>query len=356
MRGIHPLVYLRPWITPGSLPVQQGLVARTASGAPYYTTTTTGGKIALLDFTNPAAVRFWQQAVAHALDIGADGFMQDYGEEVLFDMHFHDGETGVTMHNEYPALYARATRHEFARYARLHPGRRLWFFTRAGFSGLPGSTAYEGGNFPGDETTDFSHASGLASLTSDMLGRAVDGAYGFGTDIGGYYDLSTPATTKELFLRWAEWAALSPVFRLHGSGKYGTHTPWSYDAQAVRVYRRLSLLHLRAVPLIMALWRQADRTGIPVTRPLWLSYPGDVMARHQDQEWLLGPDVLVAPVVEAHARSRSVYFPAGCWRFAGAGRPVHGPRSVRVRAGLTVLPWFTRCGTRPFAPPAVGRG
>ncbi len=135
------------------------------------------------------------------------------------------------MHNEYPVLYARATRQELTRYARSHPGpRRLFFFTRAGYSGLPGSAAYEGGNFPGDETTDFSHASGLASLTSDMLGRAVDGAYGYGTDIGGYYDLTTPPTTKELFLRWAEWAALSPVFRLHGSGLHGTHTPWSFDA------------------------------------------------------------------------------------------------------------------------------
>lgn len=73
-----------------------------------------------------------------------------------------------------------------------------------------------------------------------MCGRAVDGAYGYGTDIGGYSDLFTPATTKELFLRWAEWAALSPVFRLHGSGIHGTHTQWSYDAQTVRVYDALS--------------------------------------------------------------------------------------------------------------------
>src|SRR5262249_56461872 len=99
------------------------------------------------------------------------------------------------------------------------------------------------------------------------VSRAVTGAYGFGTDIGGYYDLATPPTSKQLFLRWAEWAALSPIFRLHGSGKAGTHTPWSYDAQTVRVYNRLSRLHLRAVPLILSLWRPAGRSGMPVTRP-----------------------------------------------------------------------------------------
>jgi len=348
--GIHPLVYLRSWITPGSAPAKRGLVVRDASGQPYQTTGTVGHSVDLLDFTNPAAVRFWKQEVAKALDLGADGFMQDFGEEVLYDMHFADGETGVTMHNRYPIDYERATRQEVSAYERQHPGRRIWFFSRAGYSGLPGSTAYEGGNFPGDETTDWAHASGLAALTSDMLSRAVDGAYGYGTDIGGYADYTSPPTTKELFLRWAEWAALSPVFRLHGSGRSGTHTPWSYDAQTVAVYKQLSRLHLAAVPLILRLWRQAAHTGIPVTRPLWLQYPGDRRAWSQDQEWLLGPDVLVAPVVTQGASSRSVYFPRGCWRAPGQ-RTVHrGPLSASVYAPLTRLPYFFRCGTAPFRP------
>ncbi|HEX8975639.1 MAG TPA: TIM-barrel domain-containing protein [Solirubrobacteraceae bacterium] len=347
-RHIHPLVYLRPWITPGSAPAQAGLVARRADGQPYQTTSTTGAPIELLDFTNPAAVAFWRREVDRALDLGADGFMQDFGEEVLFDMRFADGETGATMHNRYLVLYAQATRAAIDSYERGHPGRRIFFFSRAGYSGLPGSAAAEGGNFPGDETTDWGHASGLQSLTSDMLSRAVDGAYGFGTDIGGYYDYTTLPTTKPLFLRWAEWAALSPIFRLHGSGRAGTHTPWSYDAQTVRVYNRLAELHLAAVPLIERLWRQAESTGIPPTRPLWLAYPGDRSTWTQDQEWLLGPDVLVAPVVQPGASSRSVYFPAGCWRSPDGSGTHTGPGRATVPAPLIRLPYFFRCGTRPF--------
>jgi len=347
-RHIHALVYLRPWITPGSRPVKQGLVVRRADGSPYYTTGTAGQQIALLDFTNPAAVRFWQREVAKAFDLGADGFMQDFGEEVLFDMHFADVQTGKTMHNRYLVLYAKATRDEITRYERAHPGRQLWFFDRAGYSGLPGTAAYDGADFPGDETNDWTRSSGLASLTTDMLSRAVTGAYGYGTDIGGYYDLTNPPTSKELFLRWAEWAALSPVFRLHGSGKAGTHTPWSYDAQTLRVYKQLSELHLRAVPLIRSLWRQADRTGIPPTRPLWLVYPGDRTAWRQDQEWLLGSDVLVAPVVKQGATSRQVYFPQGCWQSADTGRVYRGPRSATVGASLTQLRYFFRCNTNPL--------
>jgi alpha-glucosidase (family GH31 glycosyl hydrolase) len=350
-RGIHPLAYLRPWIEPGSAPDRDGLTIRHADGSTYLTTGTLGQKIALLDFTNPAAVRFWQHELAKMFDLGFDGLMQDFGEEVLYDMHFADGATGVTMHNRYLVLYMRATREEITAYEHAHPGRTLWFFNRAGFSGTPGSAAYEGGNFPGDEATDFSQAAGLASSTPDMLNRAIGGAFGFGTDIGGYYDYTTPPTTKGLFLRWAEWAALSPVFRLHGSARAGTHTPWSYDRQTVRVYRSLSLLHVRAAPLILRLWRQGDRTGVPPTRPLWLQYPGDPRAAAQTQEWVLGPDVLVAPVVAAGATSRTVYFPAGCWRDPQTRLVVHGPRTASVPAPLTVLPYFFRCGTDPFRTP-----
>jgi alpha-glucosidase (family GH31 glycosyl hydrolase) len=275
--------------------------------------------------------------------------MQDFGEEVLYDMHFANRQTGATMHNRYLILYMRATRHALAAYQRTHPGRALWFFNRAGYSGLPGSAAYEEGNFPGDESTDWSHAAGLASLTPDMLNRAIDGAYGFATDIGGYFDYTTPATTKELILRWAEWAALSPIFRLHGSARAGTHTPWSYDRQTVDTYRALSLLHERATPLILRLWQWADETGIPPTRPLWLEFPGDRRAVSQQQEWMLGDNVLVAPVVTQGARSRWVYFPPGRWRDPQTGVTKRGPSTARIAAPLTRLPYFFRCGTRPFA-------
>jgi alpha-glucosidase (family GH31 glycosyl hydrolase) len=347
-RHIHPLAYLRPFVTPGSVADREHLTVRTAGGQTYYTTGTLGQHIALLDFTNPGAVWYWKHEIAKMLDLGFDGFHADFGEEVLYGMHFADGETGRTMHNRYPILYMRASREAILAYERAHPGRQIWFYNRAGYSGTPGSAAYETGNVPGDESTDWSQAAGLASLAPDMLNRAIGGAYGFATDIGGYYDYTTPPTTKELLLRWAEWAALSPVFRLHGSGRAGTHTPWSYDQQTVRIYKALSLLHERAAPLILRLWKQADKTGIPPTRPLWLEFPGDPRAAAQEQEWMLGDDVLVAPVVTEGATSRGVYFPAGCWRDPQSGITRHGPLSAVVNAPLAHLPYFFRCGTKPF--------
>ena len=122
-----------------------------------------------------------------------------------------------------------------------------------------------------------------------MLNRAVGGAYGYTTDIGGYFDVGPySATTKELFIRWTQWAALSPMFRVHGSVLNGVHMPWSYDEETLQRWRALARLHRRAVPLIMRLWKRAKRTGIPITRPLWLAYPRDERAAEQDQQWMLG--------------------------------------------------------------------
>ena len=334
--------------------VRRGYVATHADGSPYVFQSNFIADAAMIDFTDPAALRWWSRRIAEALDLGADGFMQDFGEQVLLDMHFHDGSTGYTMHNRLPVLYHRATRRAIDRYRARHRRRGdVFFYTRTGYSGLPGSVAYEGATWPGDENTDWSRSAGLAAQAPDMLNRGIAGAYGFGTDIGGYFDVGRTSTTKELFLRWAEWAALTPIFRLHGSVVAGTHAPWTFDAETVRIYRRLTRLHIAATPLIARLWRHAARTGMPIARPLWLAVPGDRRAALQDQQWLLGPDVLVAPVVQEGVRSRTVYFPRGCWVEPQSGRRYGGRALRRVAAPLGRLPYFFRCGTRPFAAPSA---
>src|SRR3712207_5818613 len=160
-----------------------------------------------------------------------------------------------------------------------------------------------------------------------MLNRSIGGAFGFNTDIGGYIDSYVDDLDKELYVRWAQWAALSPIFRVHNSCcSQGVVMPWDYDAETLRLWRAAAELHRRARPLIRSLWREGRRSGMPVTRPLWLQCPNDPRAAEQDQEWLLGPDVLVAPVVEDMARERKVYFPAGCWQHAETGKQYRGPR------------------------------
>ena len=365
-RGIHPMLYFRAFVGQDNIGTDDpamydealdgGFVATTEGGAPYTFISNFNALGAQIDFTDPEARHWWRGRITEALRLGADGFMQDFGEQVLVDMHFDDGSTGYQMHNRLATLYHRTTYRAVRAFERRHPRRHIFYFTRAGHSGSPGAARWEFGNFPGDETTDWTRSAGLASQTPDMLNRAIGGAYGFTTDIGGYFDVGPyQPTTRELFLRWAEWAALSPMFRLHGSVGAGVHTPWSYDRKVVRIYRRLARLHVRARPLILRLWRRAKRTGIPITRPLWLAYPGDSRAAQEDQQWLLGRNVLVAPVVEQGATQRVVYFPRGCWQRPGGGPAIRGPREVAVAAPLQRLPYFFRCGKRPFRAPAARR-
>lgn len=346
--------------------IQRGVVATTPGGAPYlFGSPFIVGVGALLDFTNPETVVYWEERIREMLDLGADGFMQDFGEQTMSQMRFHDGSIGEEMHNRYSIGYHRLTREILDQYEAEHPDRELFMFVRTGYSGRPGSAAFEGSTFPGDETSDFSRTTGLGSLITDMLNRAIGGAYGFNTDIGGYADYASGSPTRELFVRWSQAAALMPFMRNHNSSSTGHRTPWSYDEEVVDIFRHHAELHLAARPLIMQLWREALATGMPVTRPLWLQYPDDDVAAAQDQQFLLGPDVLVAPVVTDGARSREVYFPdattgrdvapgqENCWFHPETGERFVGGRTTLVDSPLDRLPYFFRCGTDPFVAAAA---
>lgn len=328
--------------------LQEGYVTTDAAGAPYLFGTPFGGLGAAIDFTNPKAIKWWEGRIREMIvDLKADGFMQDFGEHIALDMHFFDGSTGETMHNHYPTVFHRATRKVVDDVERT-TGRRIFFWTRAGYGSKQGSSAFESANFPGDETSDWSRASGLASLTTDMLSRGATGSYGFNTDIGGYFDYHVGAADAELFTRWSFWAALSPVFRVHNSSSNGVRMPWFYGEQTLEHWRKAANLHLKAAPLIMRLWEEAQLTGQPPVRGLWLEFPDDPRARKEDQQWMLGPDVIVAPVVTKGASQRAVYLPKGCWTHVDTGRQFNGPMDATVPAPIDSLPYFFRCGTRPF--------
>ena len=355
--GIEAVLYHRAYVSDDELNTQPagdveettrlGLVAKDAAGNPFVFGTNGGGPGTLLDFTNPATVRWWKRRLELTFDLGARGFMQDFGEQVQEGMRFADGSTGSAMHNRYPNVWHRVSRKIADDYARRKKLKEpIWFYTRSGYSGRPGAAAHEMANFPGDETVDWSAGSGIRSLAPDMLNRAVGGAFGYSTDIGGYIDALTGPADAETFTRWSEWSALTPYFRVHNSATSGSRMPWFYGAATLRRWKTLAALHERAVPYMRRLWRTGRRTGIPVTRPLWLAFPGDRRAAAQDQQWMLGPDVLVAPVVEEGARSRSVYFPRGCWCHGPTSRRFCGPRAVRVRAPLGELPYFFRVGAK----------
>lgn len=362
--GVRSVLYLRSFVSndiagtesPGAFDkaIAKGYVATTATGEPYLLPSPfPGASAAVVDFTDPGARKWWSGRVSYLLNTGARGFMNDFGEQVLPGMHFADGSTGESMHNRYPVLQAKITRIAVRKWQKKHRGEGVFFFQRAGFANPTASAAFENAQFPGDETVSWDRHTGLRSIVPDMLNRAILGAPGFTTDIGGYAQFTTedpvlPPTSAELFTRWSQAAVFTPFFRVHNSGLDGARMPWDFDAATLANWKQMAKLHDRARPLVRRLWRKFKKTGVPMTRPIWMVDRDGARGVRGDDEWLLGNNLLVAPVMTRGATSRTVRLPPGCWRRSGKGERQAGERTTVAPAPLTALPWFTRCGTKPL--------
>ena len=355
--GIKPMTYMREMVVDGFLgtedpeifeyAVDQGFVPTTEDGRPYIYQMWLA-PTSVIDYTNPAALNWWEDRLNRMLDLGSEGFMLDFGEQVRAEMIFHNGETGRTMHNRLSTLAAKETARVVDRYENANPGRDIFYFTRSNYSGRPGSPAYEHAQFLGDNTQSWDALSGIKAVIPDILNRSLGGAYNVTTDIAGYWDLGKGVADKELFVRWAQLATFVPLFRLHNSPMTDLKTPWSFDDEALNMFKSVLALRKKALPYMNELWATAAETGMPLWRPMWLEFPEDPRFRDEAGQFMLGDRVLVAPVVDKRARKKTVMLPAGCWEYQVTGQAYQGGGTVEVNAPLDVLPYFFRCDDRPF--------
>jgi len=187
---------------------------------------------------------------------------------------------------------------------------------------------------------------------------AMSGIPWWTADIGGFFkgDPDDPEY-RELLVRWFEYGAFCPLFRLHGDrlpnasmGADMTGGPneiWSFGEEACSILTSYIFLRERLRPYLHAQAKEASRTGTPVMRPLLLEFPEDEKCWDVDDQFMFGPDLLVAPVLEQHARERSVYLPAGTgWTDAWTGAYEPGGAVVTANAPLERIPLFLRDGAR----------
>jgi alpha-glucosidase (family GH31 glycosyl hydrolase) len=346
-RGYRLLIWSSMWAC-GSGPDDNGTAAQALGFlAPGSTGTPECGDISggnfILDPTNPAARDYWRDelrdfAAAHDLS----GFKLDRGEEHIPSAAtdiWADGRTGREVRNDYPTLQARV-HHDALAAAR---GTDFLVVTRSGYTGTQRWAVVWGGDTPGSESfgsgpgTDL----GLRSAIINQLRAAFLGYPIWGSDTGGYYEFKD----REVFARWLEFSTFSGIMEIGGKG---THAPWDmpteprYDAELIEIYRRYTRLRHRLQPYIVAAARDAA-AGLPLARPLVFFDRRDRKLRDLWDQYLFGPDLLVAPVWRSGQRARSVYLPRGRWRsFWNEDEKYRGPRVVSVPVPLDTIPVFIR--------------
>jgi len=322
----------------------QGFLIEDAFGSPYLVPWGGGPLSGMPDFTSEAASLFWEDLVGRATGLGIDGFKLDYGEEIVVELvqirpgiHFANGETEATMHGVYSDLYHRAYGDQLVR------DRGEGFLI--GRAGAWGGQSDLDCVWPGDLDSGFEHpgdgdgaVGGLPAAVSALQSLAASGYPVFGSDTGGFRN---GLPEKDALLRWAGHTAFSPVMQLGGGGD--SHAPWAYDAETVDAYRVFARWHVDLYPTLRALVEAAATDGTPVTRPMALAYPDDAGAVDRVDQYLLGPDLLVAPLVDG-GTERSVYLPAGRWLDLFGGQVHEGPTTVVRDTPLDEVPAYLRAG------------
>ncbi|MYW10473.1 alpha-xylosidase [Streptomyces sp. SID2563] len=283
--------------------------------------------MALVDFTSPAAREWYTGKLRLLLDQGVDCFKTDFGERVPTDVVWHDGSDPERMHNYYAQIYNR-TVFELLEKERGHGEAVL--FARSATAGGQQFPVHWGGDC-------FASFTAMAESLRGGLSLSLSGFGFWSHDIGGFEGTPDPA----VFKRWLAFGLLSSHSRLHGNVSY--RVPWEFGEEAVDVARKFTLLKHRLMPYLYGAAATAHRTGIPVMRPMLLEFPDDPATRTLDRQYMLGPDLLVAPVFTEDGQVE-YYVPEGTWTHLLTGETVTGPAWRHETHGFDSLPVLVRPG------------
>ncbi len=321
----------------------KGHLVKQASGGTYLFTNAKQRPSGIIDLTSKDAHAFVVGKLRENLGLGANGWMGDFAEWLPLDGKMADGSDPYTAHQAYPLAWQRAQRDALdADVPGAPPVSQRVMFVRSGWLGTAPLADVV---WAGDQRTDFQPDDGLPTIVPMGLGLGIAGISTYGSDIGGYQVALTVPTTKEVYFRWTELGAWSPVMRTHHTTQPKLSWSWDRDAETISHYRRYAIVHQQLLPVWESLAREASSTGVPIWRHLGIVFPSDEEAWKVGDQFMVGSSILVAPVVTA-AASKKVYFPGGArWIPWEPGAVVEGGRTADVAAPLGEIPVFVRAGT-----------
>jgi alpha-glucosidase (family GH31 glycosyl hydrolase) len=324
-RGIKVLGYFRPavsWsqqqalmpeVKPDELPILRcGTESQTRA-------------LGYVDFSHPNAKELCRRALRPALDLGEAGSMVDYGDLVPDRAEFYDGRRGPEMHNAYYYDYQRTVSEifremrgdDFILYARgASPGTQRWV-----------------GQFAGDHPANFR---GLKHVLTGALNLCACGYSNWGSDLGGYFSFPQPA----VYMRWFQFGCFSPLMRPHGTAP---REPWHFGEAAVANYKVLAWTRENLLRYIYNAAAIAHETGVSIMRSMPLAFPYEQQMAAVSDQYMFGPDLLIAPVVSEDI-FRTVVFPSGVWTSLWDGKTVTGPARFTMTAPLDTIPVYLKPG------------
>jgi alpha-D-xyloside xylohydrolase len=325
-RGLRICVWINPYIAQRSAlfdeGMQHGYLVKRPDGDVWQWDRWQAG-MALVDFTNPAACRWFGDKLRGLIDMGVDSFKTDFGERIPTEVVYFDGSDPVKMHNYYAYLYNQTVFEVLEEKL-----GQATVFARSATAG--------GQQFPvhwgGDSTATFE------SMAESLRGGLSLGLSGFGFwshDIGGFEQTAS----ADVYKRWCAFGLLSSHSRLHGSSSY--RVPWLFDEQAVDVLRAFTKLKCQLMPYLYAAAGQAHAAGTPMMRAMLLEFPDDPACDYLDRQYMLGDALLVAPIFAPDGLV-DYYLPAGRWTNFMTGQVIEGGRWLREQHGYLSLPLMVR--------------
>jgi len=289
------------------------------------------------DFTRPEVREWWGEMYKIYTEIGIKGIWNDMNEPSVFneektmkdDVKFSDGFSHLKNHNIYAMLEVMSTYEGLKKLGVSEP----FVLSRAGYAGIQRYAAL----WTGDNTSSWEH---LALQIPMFLNMGLSGLSFTGSDIGGFIGTPSP----ELLVRWYEANTLVPFFRNHTAKGTYDQEPWVYGSYYESIIKKYIEMRYELIPYLYSLAYESHKKGYPILRPLFFEFQEDEETYTIEDEFMVGPSILVAPVLEKGARERDVYLPEGTWWDYYTDEMYDGKQRISYCAPLDRLPLFVRDG------------
>lgn len=327
-KGLNICVWINPYIGQESILFKEGMekgyFIKRANGDVWQWDMWQPG-MAFVDFTNPAACKWYQDKLEVLLDMGVDCFKTDFGERIPTNCVYYDGSDPEKMHNFYTYLYNKTVYELLER--KRGEGQAVLFARSATVGGQKFPVHWGGDCWSDYESMEESLRGGLSLMMS---------GFGFWAhDIGGFENTST----ADVYKRWVAFGLLSSHSRLHGSSSY--RVPWVYDDEAVDVVRSFTRLKAALMPYLYKTAIDTSKSGIPTMRSMVLDFTQDRSCHYLDKQYMLGDNLLVAPIFNPEGKG-IFYLPKGTWTDFFTGEVMEGERWIEKEYDYLHLPLMVK--------------